>query len=121
MKPADRVPMECRKLRESEALRDFIEWDEATLQLLATPVGTRFFRGTLRFSGQDYTIQVSLPSEWPFHAPVVTFPELRPKVTTAFRIDAAGQLHTGPGDWSAFFPLEKWLLMIIVDVLDLDA
>ena len=117
MKPADRVPIECRTVRESEALKDFIEWDEATLQLLATPAGTRFFHGTLRISGQDYTIQVSLPSEWPFHAPVITFPSLRPEVKALFRIDAAGQLHTGPGDWTAFFTLEKWLLMIIVDVL----
>jgi len=116
--PYDRVRTETRLLAESDALKELIDWDETTRQMFAQPGRGRNFRGTLHFYGHLYPIRVRLPSDWPFNPPVVTFPGSKPPVKVAFRIDNDGDLHTGPGDWCSALSVEKWLLMISVDVLE---
>jgi len=111
----DRVLKECRLLAESDAF--MIEWDEETRQLFAERRRGRDLRGDLHIFGQVYPIHVSLPSDWPFKPPVVNFPASQPSVNLAFRIDSAGNLHTDQGDWCPALSVEKWLLMILVDVL----
>lgn len=117
-KAFDRLHIECNLLAESAALKDLVDWDSDTLQLFAEGRKGRELRGSLHFLGNAYPIHIGLRSDWPFQPPVINFPAARPPIKVAFRIDSAGDLQTGPSDWCPALTVEKWLLMIVADVLD---
>ena len=116
----DRLRRDLELLKEDEALEMYIKWDENTHARLATGDGdgVETLSGELHISGLAYPFRVSFPSGWPCYAPDIEFPSVLPPLKSGFWIDDTRVLHVRQRDWSPALTLNRWLWMIIVDVLE---